>query len=278
MIEIKIIEDIVSELINLERENNDEIKNIIDRAHRKLVMIVERKFGRERDYINQLETLQKMHIGPGIYYSGMSQSYVDNRVRKDLLRKRDRYLNLIETILDELKIETDDFLKEKINEVIREEINENIEERLTRILNRFHRFANQLKRHQSKSTIPEIVIQNEYDVQDLLHAILRLEFDDVRDEEYTPSYAGSNSRIDFLLKKDQIAVEVKKTSEHLKDKEIGVQLNDDIAKYQHHPNCRTLYCFIYDPQELLSNPDGIENDLTKEVEGLSVKVIICPKR
>lgn len=232
MNEIQILKAIIPELLNLENKNNKVIENILDRNHRSLIMIVERKFGRERDYINQLEKLQNMHIGPSPSFSAMSQSSIDNQVREDLLRKRDRYLNLIGTILDELEIETADFLKEKINEVIREETNENVEERLTRILNRFHRFVNQLKRHQGKSTIPKIDIQNEYDVQDLLHAILKLEFDDVRAEEYTPSYAGSNSRIDFLLKKEQIAVEVKKTSEHLKDKEIGVQLNDDIAKYK----------------------------------------------
>ena len=278
MNEIQILKDIVPELINLEKENNKRMKDVLDKSHRKLTMIVERKFGRERDYINQLKKLQTMHIGPFAVYPAMSKAYISNKVREDLITKRDRYLNLIETILNELEIETADFLKENINEVIREETNENVEERLTRILNRFHRFANQLKRHQGKSTIPEIDIQNEYDVQDLLHAILRLEFDDVRAEEYTPSYAGSNSRIDFLLKKEQIAVEVKKTSEHLKDKEIGVQLNDDIAKYQHHPNCRTLYCFIYDPQELISNPDGLQNDLSQEKEEFKIKVIITPKR
>jgi REase_DpnII-MboI len=32
-------------------------------------------------------------------------------------------------------------------------------------------------------------IKDEYDVQDLLHAILRAFFDDVRPEEFVPSYA-----------------------------------------------------------------------------------------
>lgn len=278
MNEIQILQEISRDLISLEKQNNDKIKNILDKAHRKLVMIVERKFGKERDYINQIKSLQDMHIGPVAVYPAMSKAYISNKVREDLITKRDRYLNLIETILNELEIETADFLKENINEVIREETNEKVEERLTRILNRFHRFANQLKRHQGKSTIPIIEVQNEYDVQDLLHALLKIEFDDVRAEEYTPSYAGSNSRIDFLLKKEQIAVEVKKTSEHLKDKEIGVQLNDDIAKYKTHPNCGILYCFIYDPQELISNPDGLQNDLSQETEEFKVKVIITPKR
>ena len=39
---------------------------------------------------------------------------------------------------------------------------------------------------------------NEYDVQDLLHALLRPWVQDVRPEEYTPSYAGKSTRMDFL--------------------------------------------------------------------------------
>ena len=53
-------------------------------------------------------------------------------------------------------------------------------------------------------------IDDEYDVQDALHAILKLHFKDIREEEYTPSYAGSSSRVDFLLKEEQIVIEVKK--------------------------------------------------------------------
>jgi len=102
---IQFLKDTIQDLTNLERENNDKIKNILDRVYRKLIMIVERKFGRERDYINQLETLQKMQIGPLAAIIGTSQSDIYKRVRKDLIRKRDGYLNLIETILDELKLD-----------------------------------------------------------------------------------------------------------------------------------------------------------------------------
>ena len=37
---------------------------------------------------------------------------------------------------------------------------------------------------------PPIVIADEYDVQDLIRTILVAMFDDVRPEEWTPSYAG----------------------------------------------------------------------------------------
>ncbi|MEI6002257.1 hypothetical protein H3V53_35580 [Paraburkholderia bengalensis] len=35
---------------------------------------------------------------------------------------------------------------------------------------------------------------DEYDVQDLLHGVLHLEFDDIRPEEWCPSYAGTGTR------------------------------------------------------------------------------------
>ena len=90
------------------------------------------------------------------------------------------------------------------------------------LLRRFHRIARQLKhRHNERSAFS---IQDEYDVQDLLHAILRGLFDDVRPEEYAPSYAGSASRMDFLLKSEQIVLEAKFSGPSLRDKQIGEQL------------------------------------------------------
>ena len=73
---------------------------------------------------------------------------------------------------------------------------------LKRIFSRFHRIARQLRsRHDNRMTIE---VNDEYDVQDLLHALLKLFFDDVRAEEWTPSYAGKSARMDFLLKKEQL--------------------------------------------------------------------------
>jgi hypothetical protein len=122
-----------------------------------------------------------------------------------------------------------------------------------------------------------LVVKDEYDVQDLLHSMLRIYFDDIRNEEWTPSYAGSCSRIDFLLKNEQIVIEVKKTRETLKARQIGEQLIVDIQRYQTHPDCKTLLCFVYDPEGWVSNPRGLENDLNKKDDDLEVKVLIVPK-
>ena len=83
--------------------------------------------------------------------------------------------------------------------------------------------------------------------------------------------------LDFLLKDSQIVVETKITRKTLKDRDIGNQLIEDIARYKEHPDCHFLSCFIYDPEGYLSNPSGVENDLNKQHDGLKVEVKIEPK-
>ena len=145
-------------------------------------------------------------------------------------------------------------------------------ERIQKICSNFHNVARQLQnRHNDRNTLD---IEDEYDVQDLLHSLLRVDFDDIRPEEYSPSYASSSSRVDFLLKEQKIIIEVKKTRKSLKTKEIGEQLIVDIARYNEHPDCELLVCFIYDPDAKISNPMGLIRDLEKNNH--KVKIIINP--
>ena len=146
---------------------------------------------------------------------------------------------------------------------------------ISQLLSKFHTVARQLRvRHAARATLN---ISDEYDVQDLLHALLKLSFDDIRPEETTPSYAGGASRMDFLLKDEQTVVEVKKTREGLEQKEVGDQLLVDIQRYRAHPDCKRLICFVYDPEGRIGNPAGLEKDLSREIDGLSVHVFIYPK-
>lgn len=140
---------------------------------------------------------------------------------------------------------------------------------------RFHLVAKQLKSRYSDRE--SLCINDEYDTQDLLHALLHIYFDDIRPEEWTPSYAGSSSRVDFLLKDEKIIIEVKKTRKSLKAKEIGEQLIIDSQRYRAHPDCKKLFCFVYDPEGWVSNPRGLENDLNRKDDDFEVKVLIVPK-
>lgn len=174
--------------------------------------------------------------------------------------------------LVEAKKETDGILSKFQQPIVMEDAQTRIEN----ILSKFHLVVRQItERHENRPTLP---VNDEYDVQDLLHGLLRLCFEDIRTEEWTPDYAGSSTRMDFLLKQEKTAIEVKKTRKGLSKKELGNQLVIDIAHYQKHSDCKFLCCFIYDPEEKISNPIGFERDLSGQHDNLMVKVLIVPKR
>jgi len=145
------------------------------------------------------------------------------------------------------------------------------------VCERFHAVAVQLRTRREKRQT--LAINDEYDVQDLLNALLRLHFDDVRPEEPTPSFGGGASRMDFLLKKEQLVVEAKMTRATLKDKEVCNELIQDVARYKNHEDCKKLVCLVYDPEAFIKNPHGVESDIQKlSSESLGVEAIIVPKR
>lgn len=119
-------------------------------------------------------------------------------------------------------------------------------------------------------------VKDEYDVQDLLHALLMVFFDDIRVEEWTPSHAGGSSRMDFLLKKESVVIETKYAGPQRSSKEIGDELLIDIARYAKHPDCRLLVCMVYDPGGNVKNPRGLETDLSGKKDGRTVIVRVTP--
>jgi REase_DpnII-MboI len=114
--------------------------------------------------------------------------------------------------------------------------------------------------HRRKGAQP-LSFANEYDVQDLLHAMLRPWISDIRPEEYTPSYAGSNTRMDFLIPAYSLVIETKLVRDRTHAKKIGDELIIDIEHYRGHPDCMKLWCVVYDPENLITNAEGLRNDL-----------------
>ncbi len=146
--------------------------------------------------------------------------------------------------------------------------------KVERICSRFHLVARQLRnRYSERETFK---VEDEYDVQDLMHVLLMLDFEDIRVEEWTPSYAGGSAKMDFLLKREQIVIETKKTRQGLTGREVGQQLIVDIEKYKQHHDCKTLVCFVYDPDFRIPNPRGVETDLESSSRDMTLKVLIRP--
>lgn len=118
---------------------------------------------------------------------------------------------------------------------------------------------------------------NEYDVQDLLHALLRPWVQDVRPEEYTPSYAGKSTRMDFLLPAHELVIETKFVRDRQHAKGVGDELLLDIGHYAAHPTCKKLWCVVYDPEHLLTNPESLkdlEGDHKRDHRGIEVRIFV----
>lgn len=101
----------------------------------------------------------------------------------------------------------------------------------------------------------------EYDVQDLLHAMLRPWVADIRPEEFTPSYAGTSTRMDFLLPKYKLVLELKFVRDRSHATKIGNELIVDMDHYRRHPDCDELWCVVFDQDHLLPNAEGLREDL-----------------
>lgn len=238
--------------------------------------------GYRRTYPNVID-LTPTTVNKGIFVKWQSKTIVF--LEKILDSEDFRLINFKENVKSNYKysvVEGLGILKSLIEDIEsgnfyfeQKPIQNDADDSIEKILNNFHRVVRQLRiRHDGRETLE---IDDEYDVQDLLHALLLIHFSDVRSEEWTPSYAGGSSRMDFLINDENIVIETKMTRESLKDKKIGDELIIDIERYSVHPNCEKLYCFVYDPQEFIKNPIGLENDLSGIKDGLDVKVIIIPK-
>jgi len=145
---------------------------------------------------------------------------------------------------------------------------------IERICSRFHVVARRLaEREAARNTF---ATKNESDVQHLFHALLHLEFDDIRLEESMPSYARKVPRRDFVLPEERLAVVVKKTRKGLGPKKLVAQLTEDIARYETHPDCRSLLCFVYDPDGHIKDARELERDFGAAQSALGVRVVVAP--
>jgi hypothetical protein len=110
-------------------------------------------------------------------------------------------------------------------------------------------------------------IRDEYDVQDLFHALILPSIGDVVPEDPAPKIAGRSSRLDFVSKKARLGFELK----HLKSRTDRDRVREEVlldeGVYQAHPYIETVVVFIFDPLRCiaLSERASFEADLTRVV-------------
>lgn len=107
---------------------------------------------------------------------------------------------------------------------------------------------------------PPFIIENEYDVQDLLFTCVRSVFNDARTEEWTPKHAGSSKRVDIVVPSASVLIETKyiRASGHAK----AVANEIDIESYHSHPSCKSILVLVYGPANHIVDPEALETDLS----------------
>jgi hypothetical protein len=126
-------------------------------------------------------------------------------------------------------------------------------------------------RRSGKASVPMV---DEYDLQDAVQFALRLIYDDVRAEERSPSYAGSSTIQDFFVPIVGTMVEVKVTRRGRANRHIRDEILIDTEAYQAHPDVRRMVFVIYDLAGTISNPAGMESQMSRTVDGYPRDVLV----
>ncbi len=147
--------------------------------------------------------------------------------------------------------------------------------RLRRLSERFHLVTRQLRlRGEYRDTIH---VEDQQDVQDLFHALLCLEFDDIAAEEWGPSQPRESRQVTFFVEQGRVGITLKKTKAGLGQTEIAKELGLVAQQHSSHLTCKLLFCFIYDPEGRIGNPRGLERDLMKSTQPMHLEVVVAPK-
>jgi hypothetical protein len=146
---------------------------------------------------------------------------------------------------------------------------------LRKICSAFHRVTRQLR--QRRDERPTLEVEDERDVLDLLQTLLCIEYDNIEVEEWTPTYANGSTRTDLWLKDEGVVIIAKKTKQGIGVKALTHQISVDFEQYGTHPDCKLMFCFIYDPEGRIGHPKGLEGDLTLNYNGRRVEALISPK-
>ncbi len=95
-------------------------------------------------------------------------------------------------------------------------------ERVKTLCCRFHSVARQSRlRGEYRATLS---VEDEFHAEDLLHGLLRIQFDNIDTDEWTPSHSSGTPRTTLLLNDSRLAVIVEKTCPGLNAKDLTINL------------------------------------------------------
>jgi hypothetical protein len=118
-------------------------------------------------------------------------------------------------------------------------------DRVLGLIDQFQASASVLARRHANRT--PFVIEDEYDVQDLFHALVLPIIPDCDPEDSAPKTAAKGMRLDFVSKSTRLGFEMKFVRSQRHADDVREEILLDEATYHSHPSVREVIAFIYDP-------------------------------
>jgi len=147
--------------------------------------------------------------------------------------------------------------------------------RLEILLRRLPRVSRELRSRQGDR--PPFRVVDERDLEDLLRALLPLQFDDVRPERRTPLYAPL-PRTDFLLASEGLALTAKIAlrtgGREAQWNRLAEELVEDAAYYRQQTSYRTLVAYFYDPEGWLPDRPGVERACSRREDEFEIRCVV----
>ena len=150
------------------------------------------------------------------------------------------------------------------------------------ILRRFSLAARALQnRPRAEKAAAAYAIEDEYDVQDLLFAVLKPLCDDLEREDPVPKTAGDSGRVDLSSRMLGTIIEIKFAKNPTRAAAISRECRERVVTYSRWPDLRHLVFFVYDPDGLMSDPDNFVSGLTSPFctyggKSFSVTAVVSP--
>lgn len=167
------------------------------------------------------------------------------------------------------------YLKQILNDKLMSPLKET-HNYLERYLKDFYLFLEGLKEVKpdkratlTTETLESIQINNEYDLQHLLYAVLKPLYNDTRKEVTEDSGIGA-TRSDLKIPSLNSIVEAKCTRKSMNLKKLTEELEADIVHYK----VDFIYFYIYDKEKIIRDKHSFEAYFNREFDGKKVTVIL----
>ncbi len=185
----------------------------------------------------------------------LSTPYESEEIKKDKIKKC-----VNDTIL---------YLQEEVEERISADALESIIDNFGLYLYNMFSIAPHKKASLKEETLKQITIQNEYDVQHIMYAVIKSLYPSAR-REVCDDVGYVSDRYDICIEELDTIIEIKCTRKDHSEKKLLRELGEDAFWYK----CSKLIMYIYDKNSIITDVNNFVKALERTEAGKEIKVFV----